>query len=108
MLESKNHKKKLRYRNLVLAGITVSSLTVAQKRPNVLFILSDDHSVPDLGCYGNPDLNTPNLDNLAKHGVLFRNMFCAAPQSVPSRAAFLTGRNVAFLQSITPRICHIS
>lgn len=85
---------KLNHRDLVIAGMTLSSLVMAQKKPNVLFILSDDHSVPDLGCYGNPDVNTPNLDNLAKQGVLFRDMFCAAPQSVPSRAAFLTGRNV--------------
>lgn len=65
----------------------------ADKRPNVLLILSDDHSVPDLGCYGNRDLKTPNLDRLASQGALFRNAYCSAPQSTPSRAAFLTGRN---------------
>jgi len=86
---------KLNSRSLVIGGlVTASTFSMAQKKPNVLFILSDDHSVPDLGCYGNPDLKTPNLDRLAKQGVLFRNAFCAAPQSVPSRAAYLTGRNV--------------
>ncbi|MDD3079999.1 MAG: sulfatase-like hydrolase/transferase [Paludibacter sp.] len=60
----------------------------------MLFILSDDQSVPDLGCYGNPDLHTPNLDKLAKGGALFRQFFTAASQSVPSRASLLTGRNV--------------
>jgi N-sulfoglucosamine sulfohydrolase len=85
---------KINISSLFLGIISISSLASEQKRPNVLFILSDDHSAPDLGCYGNRDLKTPNLDKLAKNGVLFQSAYTAAPQSVPSRAAFLTGRNV--------------
>ncbi|HEV7347361.1 sulfatase [Telluribacter sp.] len=62
--------------------------------PNILLILSDDHSVPFLGIYGNKDLKTPNLDGLARRGVLFQRAYTAAPQCVPSRASILTGRNV--------------
>ncbi|GHB86774.1 sulfatase family protein [Persicitalea jodogahamensis] len=62
--------------------------------PNILLILSDDHSVPFLGIYGNKDLKTPHLDGLARRGVLFQRAYTAAPQCVPSRASILTGRNV--------------
>lgn len=65
-----------------------------QERPNILLILSDDHSMPYLGCYGNKDLKTPNLDNLAENGILFNHAYTAAPQCVPSRASILTGRAV--------------
>ncbi len=63
-------------------------------KPNILLILSDDQSVPYLGCYGYPDLNTPNLDKLAKQGIRFDNAYTCAPQCVPSRASILSGRNV--------------
>ncbi|WP_373513723.1 sulfatase, partial [Persicitalea sp.] len=66
----------------------------AESKPNILLILSDDHSVPYLGVYGNKDLQTPNLDKLAMEGVLFQRAYTTAPQCVPSRSSILTGRNV--------------
>jgi arylsulfatase A-like enzyme len=60
--------------------------------PNILLILSDDHSVPYVGCYGYP-VRTPQLDKFAGEGIRFNRMFTAAPQCVPSRAAILTGRS---------------
>jgi arylsulfatase A-like enzyme len=62
-------------------------------KPNILFLLSDDHSYPYLGCYGNPDVRTPNLDRLAGEGLRFDRMFVSCPQCVPSRAALMTGRS---------------
>ncbi len=62
--------------------------------PNILMILSDDHSFPYLGCYGNPDMHTPNLDQLAAEGVMFNHAYTTAPQCVLSRASIMTGRNV--------------
>lgn len=62
-------------------------------RPNILLVLSDDHSVPHLGCYGDTTVRTPNLDRFAGEGARFTRMFTAAPQCVPSRAAMLTGRS---------------
>ena len=64
------------------------------ERPNILFILSDDHSVPYLGCYGHPDLKTPNIDALAGEGVMFKHMYTTSPQCAPSRSSMMTGRSV--------------
>ena len=62
-------------------------------KPNILFLLSDDHSYPYLGCYGCPDLETPTLDKLAAEGLRCDRMFVSCPQCVPSRAALMTGRS---------------
>ena len=61
--------------------------------PNILFVLSDDHSYPYLGAYGADWLSTPNLDQFAREGLLFQNAFTAAPQCVPSRTALMSGRS---------------
>ena len=92
-------RKVLKFTLIVSIGLLGSFGASAQTKgntakPNILLILSDDHSVPYLGIYGNPDLKTPNLDQLARNGVLFNRAYTAAPQCVPSRATILTGRNV--------------
>ena len=63
------------------------------KRPNILFILSDDHTAAHLGCYGDSTVKTPNLDRFAGEGIRFTKMFTVAPQCVPSRAGYMTGRS---------------
>ncbi len=78
---------------LLVAGATTLDAVVAAEQPNILFLLSDDHSYPYLGCYGNPDVRTPNLDRLASEGLRFDRMFVSCPQCVPSRAALMTGRS---------------
>lgn len=60
--------------------------------PNILVILSDDHSAPYVGCYGYP-VKTPNIDRFATQGMRFERAFTAAPQCVPSRASYMTGRS---------------
>lgn len=62
-------------------------------RPNILLIISDQHSPHNLGCYGDPLVRTPHLDGLAERGVLFEHTYCASPLCVPSRMTFLTGRH---------------
>jgi arylsulfatase A-like enzyme len=62
-------------------------------KPNILFLLSDDHSYPFLSAYGDPNVKTPVLDQLAADGMKFHRFFTAAPQCVPSRAALMTGRS---------------
>lgn len=62
-------------------------------RPNILLVLSDDHSAPHLGCYGNKEIRTPNLDRFAAQGMRFNRAYVACPQCVPSRAAIMTGRS---------------
>nr|MBP9192662.1 arylsulfatase [Ignavibacteria bacterium] len=59
--------------------------------PNVLFIVQDDTGFGQMGCYGSP-INTPNIDSLAKEGLLFNNMHTTALCS-PTRSCVLTGRN---------------
>ena len=61
-------------------------------RPNIVFILTDDQGCWAMGCAGNPEIRTPNLDRLAASGVRFENFFCTSPVCSPSRASFLTGR----------------
>ena len=60
--------------------------------PNILFILTDDQGPWALGCAGNREIRTPNLDRLAASGMRFANFFCASPVCSPARATLLTGR----------------
>ena len=62
------------------------------KRPNVLWICTDQQRFDTLGCYGNEFVSTPNIDRLAQSGVLFSNFYTQSPVCAPSRASFLTGR----------------
>lgn len=62
------------------------------RRPDILFILTDDHRHDALGCAGHPWLHTPQLDRLAAGGVRFSNSFVTTSLCSPSRASFLTGR----------------
>jgi len=63
----------------------------ASNNPNVVFILTDDQGIWASGCYGNPEIRTPNIDRLAATGVRFTNFFCTSPVCSPSRATLLTG-----------------
>ena len=77
----------------LLCWLGFAVLLSAAEKPNVLFLLSDDHSYPYLSCYGDANVRTPVLDKLAGEGIKFRRFFTSAPQCVPSRAAYLSGRS---------------
>ena len=64
----------------------------AAERPNIVFIMADDLGYGDLGCYGCDDIQTPNLDRLAKDGVRLTDFYATSSTCSPTRAAFLTGR----------------
>lgn len=66
--------------------------TPQRRKPNVLVILMDDLGCRDLGIYGASDLRTPNIDAIARSGVLFENWYSCAPVCAPARAALMTGR----------------
>ncbi len=61
------------------------------RRPNIIFILTDDQRYSAMGCAGHPYVKTPNMDRLAAEGALLRNAFVTTSLCSPSRASFLTG-----------------
>ncbi len=69
----------------------------ADSTPNVVLIMADDLGWKDLNCYGNKQLDTPNIDRLAKQGMLFTDAYSAAPVCTPTRAALMTGESPARL-----------
>jgi arylsulfatase A-like enzyme len=73
-------------------------LAEAARKPNILFILIDDLGWMDLRCQGNPHLETPNIDRLARQGMRFTDAYAAAPVCSPTRAAIMTGQSPARLQ----------
>ena len=90
-----NRRTFLRYTGAGAVALGLGSRALGAKaekgRPNVLFIAIDDLN-DWVGCLGgHPQARSPNIDRLAKRGVLFRNAQCAAPACNPSRAALLTG-----------------
>lgn len=66
---------------------------LAADRPNILFIFSDDHASHAIGAYGSQINQTPNIDRLAREGMMFRNCFCTNSICAPSRAVILTGKH---------------
>ncbi len=81
----------------------ISSLSLS--KPNILFILIDDMGWMDLGCQGNKNLHTPNIDALAKSGIRFTDAYAPAPVCSPTRAAIMTGQSPARIQ-ITNHLPH--
>ena len=61
------------------------------KRPNIIFIMIDDLGYGDLGCYGSNVNSTPNIDALARGGILFHDYHANGPVCSPTRASFMTG-----------------
>lgn len=61
------------------------------QRPNVIFILTDNHGAWTMGCYGNPDIQTPHVDRMAENGARFVNAFCNNAVCSPTRATYLSG-----------------
>lgn len=93
----------LKAAGLGAAAIAVSGCVGANKRsfhtlpngkPNILIVMTDQQRYDSLGCYGCEAAHTPNLDRLAKQGVLFENCYVSNPICTPSRASMMTGKTV--------------
>ncbi len=87
----------------ILAGFSIFSGALLgqsigkNQRPNIVLIMADDLGWKDLHCYGNEKLDTPNIDLLAKQGLLFSHAYSASPVCTPTRAALMTGESPARL-----------
>jgi arylsulfatase A-like enzyme len=81
---------------LALVAFVAAAGTVAEpggaERPNIIFIMTDDHAAHAISAYGSRVNRTPNLDRLAREGALFENVFVTNSICTPSRAAILTGQ----------------
>jgi arylsulfatase A-like enzyme len=75
----------------LLSGCTVKE--EADSPPNILFILADDLGYGDPGCYGQEIIETPNIDGLAREGMLFTQFYSGSPVCAPARCVLLTGRH---------------
>jgi arylsulfatase A-like enzyme len=76
---------------VVIADLGSEEIVQPERPPNIVFLISDDHSYPDLGCYGNASIRTPNLDRMAREGIRFNNAFVSSPQCSPNRSSIFTG-----------------
>jgi len=98
-----------------VAGLFGGQLAAAEEQSeklNVLFLVCDDLNC-DMGCYGHPQVKTPNVDRLARRGVRFSSAYCQFPLCGPSRASFLTGmypdqtlvrRNAIYIREHIPNV----
>ncbi len=77
---------------LLMTPAVLPATDSSVKRPNFIFILADDLGWSDLGCYGHPQIKTPNLDRLAREGTLFTQFYVNGSVCSPSRCAFMTGQ----------------
>ncbi|MEM9157950.1 MAG: sulfatase [Verrucomicrobiota bacterium] len=88
----------MRIRRFLLGALCLGSVVlVVADQPNILLVLSDDHSVPHLGAYGDENCIrlglTPHLDRFAAEGMRFDRAYTSAPQCAPSRTAIFAGRS---------------
>src|SRR5262245_12358879 len=75
----------------LLAACIATSAAAADRPTNLVFILTDNQGAWTLGCYGNPDIRTPNIDRLAAEGMRFTRALSCNPVCSPTRATYLTG-----------------
>jgi N-sulfoglucosamine sulfohydrolase len=77
----------------LIVGCKAADQNPAESKPNIVLLISDDHSADDIGIVGKGRPHTPALDALAAAGVRFANAYASSPQCSPSRAALITGRS---------------
>src|SRR5210317_1163174 len=86
------------FRNLLFAtllSLVVQTTTAAESgepRPNIIFFIADDWSQEDVGAYGHPSIQTPNIDSLAAAGMRFDNAYLTTSSCSPTRCSIITGR----------------
>ena len=79
---------------LSIALVCLTQLGQAAPKPNVIYIIADDLGYGDLSIYGQTNFSTPNIDAIAKRGILFKQHYSAAPVCAPARGSLMTGLHV--------------
>lgn len=77
---------------LILILVIASCTKKQDPRPNIIFIMADDHARQAISAYGESNIQTPNIDRIAEEGLIFNNCFCTNAICAPSRATILTGK----------------
>ena len=75
----------------LLSGVTLTAFSKENKQPNIIYILADDLGYAELGCYGQSNIETPNIDKLAERGMRFTQNYAGTAVSAPSRCITFTG-----------------
>lgn len=70
--------------------LSLSTLLAAADKPNILWLTSEDHG-PEMGCYGDKVARTPNVDELAAKGMIFKKAWSVAPVCAPARTTIISG-----------------
>ncbi|MDX1565877.1 MAG: sulfatase-like hydrolase/transferase, partial [Phycisphaeraceae bacterium] len=71
--------------------LTAAGVACAADKPNLIFIMADDLGFGDLGCYGQKNILTPNLDRMAAEGMRFTQTYAGCTVCAPSRSVLMTG-----------------
>ena len=85
----------IKIKTLLVMSVCLLALDAEADRPNILFCISDDQSYAHAGANGDPVVQTPAFDRVAREGLRYVHAFCNAPTCGPSRSAILTGQPVA-------------
>ncbi len=88
----------LRFCILAVVLTAIAAFGTDSRKPNMIFIMVDDAGLGDFGCYGGKHIPTPNVDRLAKEGMLFSNAYSGSAVCAPTRATLMTGRHTGHNQ----------
>jgi arylsulfatase len=94
-----DYSKSIYMKNLFLVLVILSTIfgcinkEEQEKRPNIIYFLADDLGYGEVGSYGQQKIQTPNMDALAKNGMMFTQHYSGAPVCAPARYMFLTGKH---------------
>lgn len=93
----------MKINNLLFPAVSLIAISAGAKeketvlkpyaKPNIVFILADDMGYNELGCFGGKVIETPNIDRLAKQGIVFTNFYCGSNLCAPSRCSLMTGKH---------------
>ena len=89
---------------LLIGFLLIGCASNEEKKPNILFVISDDQSYPHARIYGTEWVNTPGFDRVAREGLLFTQAYTTNAKCSPSRSSILTGRNSWLLEEATNHV----